>query len=670
MTPHNPAPPTACAPDAGLALIPRPRSLTATGGEFLLPFQGRVCYQGPMDAQSCQTGALLAEQLTDEIEAACSYSWDHAQGCLWSADLTLGLDPSLSKQAYRLTIGGHPAGEGASSAPISLLGGDLDGLRYAVQTLRQILRQTGALLPCLTIEDSPVFPVRSYSLDVTRGRVPTMNCLKGWVDALALCKYNQLQLYVEHAFAFDGMSESWRGCSPLLPQDIIDLDAYCRLQGIELVPSLSTFGHHYVNLRTRTLRRLGEFPEDADRPFSFIERQEHHTLNVAEPDSFAFSTAIIDAYAQLFTSRQFNIGGDETFDLGRGRSKPLADQVGVDKLYADYLTRLCDHLSSQGREPMFWGDIAVSMPAILPRLPKSCLLLNWLYSPRVDDSKVKLVADMGLPQYVCSAVQAWNGLLPRVSDAWSNISRLSAYGQRYGAVGSMVTDWGDYGHINDPVMSLPGMAYSAQCSWDTQGQDQRSCDRAITSLFFADRSGASMAALEHASTCQAFSWSDLVTYLELDDGKGGINQDVSRVVGLIKGQQAWQGADQTGLAGARRRYLEISADSLTAVPQTNDRLSQAARDLASSLKSPAGQPLQLAIEGQRLFNLLGWQLARREGLLADASGAGESEARALAGGLETWFEAYRSRWRKVSREAELRKVATVVWAFADMLRQG
>ena len=130
--------------------------------------------------------------------------------------------------------------------------------------------------------------------------MPTLAWLKQWADKLCLYKYNQLQLYIEHTFAFDGMSETWRGSSPLTPADILEFDQYCASLGIELVPSVSTFGHQYVAMRTQELRELGEFPEDADRPFSFIERMRHHTLNVADDRAFAFSTQLVDSYLQLF----------------------------------------------------------------------------------------------------------------------------------------------------------------------------------------------------------------------------------------------------------------------------------------------------------------------------------------------------------------------------------
>ena len=99
--------------------------------------------------------------------------------------------------------------------------------------------------------------------------------------------------------AFPGMSEAWKGTSPLEPVQINDFDDYCARLGIELVPSISAFGHHHTNLRTHGFRDLSEFPEQADRPYSFIECQEHHIINVNYPQALAFSTGLIDAYALL-----------------------------------------------------------------------------------------------------------------------------------------------------------------------------------------------------------------------------------------------------------------------------------------------------------------------------------------------------------------------------------
>ena len=54
------------------------------------------------------------------------------------------------------------------------------------------------------------FPCVGWFMDVTRGRIPKMAYLKELADRCSLYKINQLHLYIEHTFLFDGLSEVWR----------------------------------------------------------------------------------------------------------------------------------------------------------------------------------------------------------------------------------------------------------------------------------------------------------------------------------------------------------------------------------------------------------------------------------------------------------------------------
>ena len=89
-------------------------------------------------------------------------------------------------------------------------------------------------------------------MDVTRGRIPKLSYLKEMADRCSLYKINQMHLYIEHTFLFDGLSETWRDDTPLTAQDILEFDEYCAQRNIELVPSIATFGHLYKVLRTKT----------------------------------------------------------------------------------------------------------------------------------------------------------------------------------------------------------------------------------------------------------------------------------------------------------------------------------------------------------------------------------------------------------------------------------
>jgi hypothetical protein len=78
-------------------------------------------------------------------------------------------------------------------------------------------------------------------LDVSRNKVPTLTQLFELVDLLASFKYNQLQLYTEHTFAYRGHEIVWADSSPLTPSEIQALDVYCTQRCITLVPNQNRF---------------------------------------------------------------------------------------------------------------------------------------------------------------------------------------------------------------------------------------------------------------------------------------------------------------------------------------------------------------------------------------------------------------------------------------------
>ncbi|MBT1172488.1 family 20 glycosylhydrolase [Bifidobacterium sp. MA2] len=644
-------------------LIPEPKSMREGRGALLLPVIGRINESRAVGDERY----VFAGQLVDDIRAATGLEWDIVTGDRWPGCITLTVDGGEGTSCGETTSGGDsaapsPGGLDARASGaytlditkdgVTVRGADFEGVRNGVQTLRQLIRQCGAALPRLHIEDQPAFETRGYYLDVTRGRVPTLDWLKTWADKLCLYKYNQLQLYVEHTFAFDGMSETWRGSSPLTPRDILEFDDYCAERGLELVPSVSTFGHLYMALRTQSLRDLGEFPESADEPFGFIDRMRHHTLNISDDRAFDLSCRLIDDYLQLFRSDKFNICADETFDLGKGRSKPLAERIGVAAMYADYVTRLCRHLETQGKKPMMWGDITLEHPEILKRLPETVTLLNWQYDPQVTDEKIRTVARSGATQIVCPAVWCWNALLPRIDDAWNNITRMARYGTQYGAQGMLVTDWGDLGHVNDPRMAIPGMIIGAQESWNPgRIPDETDMFRRISRLEYHDVDGGLVSVLADADRDVRFGWGDLVTWLET----GGAPSVAEGSAG---------GGPGAADAALRDRMIRIA-------PMLARTGACGATGIAA-----AGAVILLALEGQRLLERVGRHVALAAGTTAGETRGGgipvpsDMDPDRLAGELERWMEAYAAQWRTVSRESELRRIEAVVWRTADRLRRG
>ncbi len=449
-------------------LLPHPRELRLTETAPLV--WNHVNYvQLPRGLGS---GAMaVLDALLDEVEALTCRRPEPGYAPALPGDgaaLRLRLDASGGgAEEYELTV---------SATGIVLAAAEETGLFYGLQTLRQLAASCGPEIPALIIRDRPAIPVRGFYHDVTRGRVPTRESLQRLIDRMAYYKLNQLQLYVEHTFAFRHCSELWAGSDALNAEDIIALVRYGKERGVELVPSLSCFGHCYTLLRCKRFEHLNELDVRAsERPFSQIDRMAHYTLDCRSPEALALITSMLDEYLDLFDSGLCNICCDETFDLGKGRNSEVAAAAGTESLYCDFVQQLITHVNRHGKTALFWGDIVGKTPEILKRFSGDFTLLDWDYSPELEYCQAQRYEQRGVPYYVCAGTQAWNTALPRIDAAAANIRKAAVTAARHHAAGMLTTDWGDYGHFNQPVNSIYGMALGAAAGWNPDAAADLKC---------------------------------------------------------------------------------------------------------------------------------------------------------------------------------------------------
>ena len=520
-----------------MILLPLPKWVKRETGNFVLGLDAMIVM-----GQSCPEGtAVYAGMLREEIAARTGFETAVTRGRAKLGDISLDIDRELREGQYRLGIGA----EGAV-----LRGGSLRSLGYAVQTLRQLVRQYAGLLPFLRIEDEPDFEVRGFFHDVTRGRVQTLPNLKRMADTMAFYKLNQLQLYIEHTYLFRDIPELWRDETPLTSGEILELDEYCRARGIELVPCLASFGHLYKLLGTRTYQELCELEGSAGQEFSFWDRMSHHTLNPVDPGSAELIYGMIGEFMQLFRSDKFNICADETFDLGTGRSREAAREKGRQQLYVDFVSGLFDYLIKHGKTPMFWGDIICASPELLKTFPEQVVCLAWGYSEEQQDTEIRILHEAGTKLYVCPGTRGWNQWVNQMRHSYENIRKMCGYGRKYGAAGVLNTDWGDYGHINDPVFSVPGMIYGAVFSWGNAQIGFDELNRQISVLEFGDFSGNLTGCLAEVSDTAVFGWTDAVMMKEWAQ-KG---MDTEEIL------QKFRGDGEEPFEQANRRAAELLAE--------------------------------------------------------------------------------------------------------------
>jgi hexosaminidase len=357
-------------------------------------------------------------------------------------------------EAYRIII--TPNG-------IEVWAGADAGAYYALQTLRDIIVIYGRVLPACRIEDEPDFQRRGVYLDCSRGKVPTLHTLKDLVKLLAHWKINELQLYIENVFTFKHHPEIGKGYSPLTPEEILSLQEFCRKHHVRLVGSLASFGHLEKILALPQYRHLGEM-------HGF-----HHvpsTLCPLDPGSIKLITELYSEFLPLFDADDFNVCCDETWELGKGRSKSRAERMGAGQIYLDFLLKIY-HLCRRHEKRMnVWADILLKYPELLNKLPRDIVLLNWEYEQDGKNiTRTKEIAEAGMMFMVCPGTSSWQTHGSRLPNSMGNIRNFAKYGWKYKAEGLLNTDWGDFGHRNLLGVSLHGFAHGAAHAWNGKAVD-------------------------------------------------------------------------------------------------------------------------------------------------------------------------------------------------------
>ena len=444
------------------ALLPHPRALKMRVGKFILP------KRKPLDAiQVIRTDAAP----------------NHPEG-------------------YALEI---------SSGGVKIKFREAGGLRAATATLRQLLRQYGRHLPCLEIRDWPDFARRGVMLDISRGRVPKLETLLDLAEKLADFKINELQLYTEHTFAYKKYKSVWQSWGALTAKEIQILDARCRELGIDLVPNQNSFGHLRYFLEEPRLKRLAEIAKPYESETKdFLRRPT--TLAPNHPGTLPFLRGLYDELLPNFSSQFFNIGGDETWDLGKGQSRKLCAAQGQGPVYLDFLKKIHHEISARGKRMMFWGDIILKHPKLIRELAKlgradlrvsrgiqkkadrqvspTIIALNWGYeASHPFEKEAAQFARAKIPFYICPGTSTWQTLIGRHDNALANLRAAAKAGKKFGAIGFLNTDWGDGGHPQPLAVSWPLFAAGAALAWNSKTLDERQLLAVLSRDVFGDPTG-------------------------------------------------------------------------------------------------------------------------------------------------------------------------------------
>jgi len=387
-------------------------------------------------------------------------------------------DPDLPREGYILDVD-HDGIHIRHSHPA--------GAFYAVVTIKQLIRQYKGMLPFVHIEDKPDFPHRGVLLDIGRNKIPAMESFYRLIDILSELKINQLHLYMEgYCFKYKSYVEHFPEETPITSEEYRLLDAYAAERFIELVPTQNCFGHMAPWLALQAFKDLAENPDG----FELIPglRNPPSVLNPLDLRSLQLVTGMFDELLPNFTSPNVNICFDEPFELGLGKSGKACAEKGIGAVYLEFLEKVCSVVAKHGKRPMVWGDIITKHPEMLKLLPQEITILDWNYEGMVSfEDHCKTLRDHGIDYYVCPGTSSWCSIAGRTSNMKMNLCNAAEQGQKYGAKGYLITDWGDMGHCQAPVISYPGYAYGAAVSWNLEGNRDADIAHYLNTFIYEDQ---------------------------------------------------------------------------------------------------------------------------------------------------------------------------------------
>lgn len=484
-----------------LSILPRPKKVTERKGTFAFAPGGAVVLSGQADDAERVAGMMLAdaaadygagEQAVERHGKLDGIDVPHALMLLFGRDEKLC--PELRKLRTKDDLGREGYVVDVTPDRVLVAANSSAGLLYGAGTLSQLLRtrKNDAALPCCRIVDWPDFKYRGLMLDVSRFRVPTQQTLINLVMRLAACKINVLQLYIEHTFQCRRHPDYSEGVSPLTAEQLGDLDELCAMLNIELQANQNSLGHMEHVLRQPAYSDLAEIGPDDEpvlrpngtkfpQPWSFrLDRQAVYDL-------------LDDIYAEHLTavrSPLVNLGCDEAWDMGGGRSKSLVARKGKVKAFVDHVKKIRDLAAKYGKQTMIWEDMIRNNPEVLGMLPKDVIPVFWHYAAAANPKYMRIWGGSRHRHWMAPGCCSWQSITSQIERAWKNIHWMTSAGWRGGAEGILNTEWGDYGNFQTLAVSYMSIALGGELSWNRKPMKSTAdFDKRFARAVFDDATG-------------------------------------------------------------------------------------------------------------------------------------------------------------------------------------
>lgn len=367
----------------------------------------------------------------------------------------------LYNQAYQLII----TDKGITISAISNR-----GLFYGAMSLIQLIEKNPTEeIRTAVITDWPDMELRGISDDISRGQVSNLNNFKRIIDFIARYKMNVYMPYLEDMLEFEKYPSIGVGRGRLSKKEVKEIVQYATERYVDVIPAFQTLGHFENILTQKEFVDYAEFPGAA-------------SLAVTEAKTYTFLENMLSEVFELFPSEYINIGADESYDVGYGKSKKLTKSIGRSKVHAEHYKKVFSFCKKNNKKIMMYGDVILNHTDILKLITNDVTIIDWHYGASTSYFSTDIFKDAGFKYIISPSVWNFRTTFPTYQIALPNIKTIIGDGLLNGASGMINSNWGDYGAETFKEFVLFGYAWSAQCSWNYKASSLSD----FNNSFFAD----------------------------------------------------------------------------------------------------------------------------------------------------------------------------------------
>lgn len=309
--------------------------------------------------------------------------------------------------------------------------------------------------------------------DCSRNAVLSVQGAKKMIRYLALLGYDSIMLYTEDTIEVKEYPYFGYMRGRYSKAEIQEIESYCELFGIELIPCIQTLAHLNQAFRWQPFKNINDVNDilliDADETYEFLDKY-------------------LKACSESFKTRKIHIGMDEAHMVGLGKYLDKHGYTDRVELMIRHLKRVMDICARYGFEPMMWSDMFFSLvygnyyvesTSGIPReklehVPKDISLVYWDYYSHDKaryDRLFKLHQEFGNEIIFAGGAWTWKGFVP--DNAFSiEATKTALSSARENKIKKIVaTLWGDDGGECPFLAVLPTLAVYSEENYHTGAPD-------------------------------------------------------------------------------------------------------------------------------------------------------------------------------------------------------